>query len=126
MKINFSREVTFTPTWRGNDQLPEGEKITSKLTVMNIQDFIEAVEFISSAKGTATVDEKTLVQTKGLLEAAQKLLPKYVKIVNLLDENGADLSTEVVVSNATLLNLTAELFMKLVEISQPSDIDVKN
>lgn len=126
MKIKFSREITFTPTWRDNDKLPENERIVAKLTVMNVQDFIEAVEFIASAKGIGVVSEANIVQTKGLLEAARNFLPKYVKLSNFVDDENKEITVDMVVTNATLLNLTAELFMKLVEVSQPSDADLKN
>jgi len=129
MQISFSKTKMYTPEWRGNDKLVEGERFTASLTLLNVEDLMFLLDAFSEAGIEGEVDQSKLDtdQLKPIIKSNGNLLPKYVKVNNLKNsDDGSDIDIEAVVEYPFFLNLAAELLMKLAEISSPSDEEVGN
>jgi hypothetical protein len=129
MQISFSKDTVYTPEWRGNDKLAEGEQFTATLTLLNVEDLLFLLDAFNEAGIQGEVEQTDLDtdQLKPILKSNGHLLPKYVKINNLKNsETGVDLTTAEIVEFPFFLNLAAELLMKLAEVSSPNDDDVGN
>jgi hypothetical protein len=129
MQISFSVDHPYTPEWRGNNELPEGERFTATLSTLTVGDLMVLLDGFTAAgvEGTTEVSDIGPDQIKPILSQAGSLLPKYVKLHNL---NRSDDGSEVTIANVVefpyFLNLSVELLMKLAEISTPQDDDVGN
>lgn len=129
MQISFSKTQTYTPEWRGNDKLVEGERFTVTMTLLNVGDLMVLLDAFSAAGIEGEVDQDTLstAQLKPIIESNGNLLPKYIKVNNLKNsDDGSEIDIQAVVEYPFFLNLAAELLMKLAEISSPSDEDSGN
>lgn len=129
MQITFSNKQTYTPEWRDNDKLVEGERFTVTLTLLNVEDLMFLLDAFSEAGIEGEVDQNSLgtEQLKPIIKTNGHLLPKYIVINNLTNsENGEAITIQHVVEFPFFLNLAAELLMKLAEVSSPSDEDSKN
>jgi hypothetical protein len=129
MKITFSDKVTYIPTWRGNDKLPKDERFSCDLTVLEIGPLMELMEVFqrSGLTGEVDTDKVESQSVEPLLKQFSSLLPKHVvRFEGLYDQGGRAITVEEIVRYPFYTNLGFELLMKLVEISSPSDDDVKN
>lgn len=129
MQISFSKTQVYTPEWRGNNKLAEGERFTASLTLLNVEDLMFLLDAFSEAGIEGEVEQSSLDtdQLKPIIKSNGHLLPKYITVNNLKNsEGGEDLTINDVVEYPFFLNLAAELLMKLAEVSSPSDDDVGN
>lgn len=129
MQVEFSAEVSYTPTWNGNDKLPEDERITCKLVVLDMNALIALVDAFSEAGITGEVDTDKVEGSviKPVLKQFGELLPAHVQDFDgLYAKKGEKITIEQVVNFPKFLNLALELLMKLAEVSSPSDDDTKN
>lgn len=133
MKVSFSREVAYTPTWKGNNELPEEEQCKATLKPLEMEDLIKLMDSLQSASG-GSVDPEALVATEGtqqiaqvkeLISACGHLIPKYTKIEGLSDESGTVTSDDIV-KFPYYMELTAELLTELGSISMPNEVEEKN
>lgn len=127
MKITFSKVQKYVPEWRDNDK--SEDPFHALVTIMNVEDLLLLLDHFSEAgiEGELTVDDVDTSQLKPVLEACGHLLPKYVELVNLTnDEDGEAITIQDVVEYPFFLNLSAELLMKLADQSSPNDADEGN
>lgn len=129
MQISFSKTQTYTPEWRGNDKLKEGERFTASLNLLNVEDLMFLLDAFSEAGIEGEVEQTALdvEQLKPIIKSNGHLLPKYVTVHNLKNtDDNTEIDIAAVVEYPFFLNLAAELLMKLAEVSSPSDEDSKN
>lgn len=128
MKINFSHTVPYTPTWRGNDELPDAEQIKCELKVLSMGSLMNLLDAFGSAglKGEVDTEKVDASTIKPILEQFGDLLPAHVTIEGLYGPAGQAIDIKEIVEYPFFLNLCLELLMKLSEVSSPSDEDVKN
>lgn len=119
MKIKFSKTVHYVPTWRGNAELTPSEQITAALNVLQFNDLLQIMEEFQK-KG---IDGKP--DARAISSLAMSLLPRYVTIENLNDDDGP-MTIEQIVQYPSFMDLSTELLGKLSEISMPGDRDEKN
>lgn len=129
MKIEFSTIIPYTPTWKGNDQLPENERITCKLKVLEMGALLSLVDAFSAAGLEGQVDTEKVKGDKieKVLGQFGSLIPQHVEdFTGLYNASGEAISVDDVVKYPVFLNLGLELLMKLAEISSPKDDDEGN
>jgi len=128
MKITFSKTSTYVPEWRDNNLLDPSEQCSTVLSIMDVGDLLFLLDHFSEAgvEGEVEVADVDTAQLKPILEACGHLLPKYVVLNNLTDQDGTVISIEDIVKYPFFLNLSAELLMKLAEQSSPNDDDEGN
>lgn len=119
MKIKFSKTVEYIPTWRSNTELAPSEQIRTQLNVLQFNDLLQIMEEFQK-KGADGKPDARAVSTLAI-----GLLPRYVKIENLHDDNGA-MTIDQIVQYPSFMDLSTELLGKLSEISMPGDRDEKN
>lgn len=125
MKVKFSRAVTYTPTWEGNDGLPAVEQFSVILKPMNMNDLFQTLDALGGIDESGRV-KVNMQNLKPMLTELQHLLPKYVeKIAGLEDDNGV-VTIEDIITYPRYVELAIELLMKLAEISNPSESATKN
>ena len=117
MKINFSKEIHYTPNWNGNDKALD--KFTVVLSVLSFNDFL----LISDAFGKR--DEKGDADSRAIISNAIPILPRYVQISGLEDNDGP-VTPEKLFQYPIFMGLIMELMGKLMEISAPAKDDEKN
>lgn len=121
MKYQFSRSVKFTPEWNGNQQLPETEQLTAVLKPMVIADLLSIMDSIGSQRALgANLSEENRVDFRRVIGDVGTILPKYVEITGLEDDNGP-VNIQEVVTWPAYLELAAELLMKVASISAPTE-----
>jgi hypothetical protein len=128
MKVKFSKDVSFVPEFGGNRELPAEEQVSATMRVLSTGDLLVVMDAFQNAGVDGQVDTERLdvSKMKDMLALVPLLLPKYVTLTNLLDEHGAAISTDDVVSSSVFMPLQIELLMQLSVISTPSDQSVKN
>ena len=128
MKIQFSLSREYTPTWDGNDELPEKEQIKAVIKALENADLMEladAMERAGMKEGVVDTTDIPVKTSKILLEEVGRLHPKYVVISGLEGDDGPiDIGT--IVSYPVFNSLSMELLMELANMSQPDEDDVKN
>jgi hypothetical protein len=128
MKVTFSRAVEYVPRFNGNQALAAGDQIRATLDILKLGDFLDLSDTISRLGLGKKLDSETLdIQAmKTLLASGAKVLPKYVKLVNLFDQDGKQAEIGEIVEAPQFLGLCSELLVQLVSASMPGDPDVKN
>lgn len=132
MKVSFSREVSYIPTWNGNDKLPKEEQITVLLKPLHTGDLITLMDTMQSSTG-GKVDQESLTalgennvnQLAELIDACGNLIPKHCTINNLEDETGP-VTAENIVQFPYYMELSAELLAQLGDISMPNEVEEGN
>lgn len=119
MKVKFTKNVSFTPKWRGNDTLPPADQFVVQLQGMNFADLMDTVGSFPTATDDANM------QTLKLSVAFAKYLPKYA-VFEKLEDNDGPVNVERVVDVPFYAELAVEVLMKLINISTPSEADEKN
>lgn len=129
MKFKFSKDVDYIPTFNGNRDLPEAEQFRTKLKIMEMGEFLALADALQSANGgkkDVDSDKLTIDQIKPLLEDAGHLLPKYVTIFNLLDDDNNAIGPGDIAATSVFIPLAAELLVQLTQVSMPKGQDEKN
>jgi len=120
MKVKFSKQVTITPAWRGNDSLHPADQVKVDLAVLEFDDLVTLMEAFQSKAGDGSG-----VDTKVIGAMAKDILPRYAVIHNLSDDDG-EVDIIRIAQYPAYLDLTTEILMKLAEVSTPSKEDEKN
>lgn len=135
MDIQYSKSVTFRPTFKGNLELPADKQIVIELTPLAQDEFsIFATGVVQSNMHEVAEDDKSGVKKAVLsLEVASKFRDLYLQygkahVVSItgLRVNGADVNADTVATETPLLGLVVEIVNKLWEISNLTDEDEKN
>lgn len=136
MKVKFSKVVPFTPDFNGNKSLPDDEQIKYELTPMELADFYDVLDALSSIKGTKQEDGTIQIDTSKLNSSSQKefmkvcqgFLPKYINSVGakLEDHGGNEITVEDIAKYAPMISLLSEFTAKLLEISTPTEVELGN
>ena len=132
MKVQFSREVEFTPSWNGNKHLPDDEKIIVTLKPLEMEDLIKLMDTLQEASG-GEIDRESLTAVSGqniggirlLITACGDLIPRYCEIDGLEDDSGPVLTKEIV-KFPYYMELCAEILSELAEVSMPNEVEEKN
>ena len=121
MKIKFTKSVEFVPIWRGNDKSSKEEQFNVVLKVLEFNDLLFLMDKFQKKTDDGNID------IRAVAEAAGQLLPKYVELKNLVDEETGDqVLPEEIVAHPVFMDLVSELLTKLSEISTPTKGDEKN
>jgi hypothetical protein len=130
MRVKLSRPTTYTPEFNDNKTLPPHEQITADLTPLKMGDFLDLAEhFQKIGQGRQQVDTNNLSvgSMKDLILNAGRLLPAYVVVKGLVNEDTNEpLTINEVATQPPFIPLAVELLGKLSEISAPTEGDVKN
>ena len=133
MKVGFSREVNYTPIWKGNDKLPKKDQVKAVLKPLDMEDLIQLMDSLQTMSGGA-VDPETLTagditsnidSVKALLSTCGHLIPKNTSVTGLEDESGP-VTSEDLVKYPYYMELSAELLTELGNISMPNETEEKN
>lgn len=119
----FSKEQDFTPTWNDNATLPEASRLKTKLTIFSMGELLDVIDVIKSVgfdKGTE--NQMTPDQMRTVLSATGAHLTKHVSLAS----GNENFDMKDVVSFSQFFGLAIELLFQLVNISSPTDQDVKN
>jgi hypothetical protein len=120
MKIQFSRTVPYTPEWNGNKDLPDHEQIKCVIKPMVIADLVTLLDVIgSTAKGGGTSTTLSASEAANMIGACKDLLPRYVSITGLHDDDGPVLIDHLT-QFAQYMPLASETIMACATISSPS------
>lgn len=122
MKIEFSREITYTPTFHGNKELPENEQLLVHLKVMSLGDMLDLMDVLKQA-GFEKGDIKDMGpgQMKTVVTQAGKYIPKYCKL-----EHNDGFGIDDIAQFAVFMPLATEILFTLLNASSPSADDTKN
>lgn len=126
MKVQFSREVEYIPTWKGNSEGAESFKVL--LSPMEMDDFLSLMDSIQTAGLDKLDQEKSgnVSALKELIKVCGHLIPKYCKIVGLTDESGTEISAADIVKYTYFIELSTEILTALGNNSVPTEEDEKN
>jgi len=119
MKVKFSKTCVFIPDWKGNLQLPVGEQVNVDLNVLEFVDLLTIMDAFSK------VDASGNVNTSELIKGAASILPKYV-VINHLEDDDGPVGIEQALRYPRFMDLIGLIIGKLVEISTPMERDEKN
>jgi hypothetical protein len=117
MKVKFSREVPYTPEWNGNRDLPEKEQVKVILKPMQVADLLLVMDAMGRKPGEAAAEQ---VDVGRLIREAGGILPKYITLQGLEDDNGP-VAVEDILNFGAYVPLASELLMECARISMPSD-----
>lgn len=140
MKLQLSKSVTFEPSFNGNLELPENERIRITLLPLDQNGFITTsvalIELgIESARkeaesGAASDQIKkavvSLEQARGVRNLFCDVVSKNIERIENLEINGAPATVDDLIREAVLLPLVIEITSKASDISNLTDEDVKN
>lgn len=132
MQFAFARTVEFVPTFNGNREASEADRIKVKLRSLELGDFFDVVDALSGIadeKGEVNlelVEKKGISTMRPLLELGTRILPKYCEVSGVLDDAGVPVTPLDIARAPFFLGLTAELLGQLASISTPKTDDVKN
>lgn len=129
MKVKFSKQVKYVPTWNGNRDLPEEERISCELTVLNMGSLMDLIDSFQSLSvdGKVDTDKVESSSMKPIIEQFGSLLPKHVvNFQGLYDDAGKAIEVAEIVEFPKFMHLAIELLLQLSSISSPSEDDVKN
>jgi hypothetical protein len=123
VKVNFKKSVPFTPEWNDNKKLPEADQLHLTLSPLDVGEALHLMATLQDG-GFDSGEVKTLKveQSKALIESCGKYIPAHVTEVR----GNEDFDMEDVVKYLAFMTLAAEILFKLIEISQPTEQDVKN
>lgn len=113
MRFNFSREIHYIPEWNGNRDLPVQDQIRAKIKPMVVADLIRLMDVIGTA------DKVDGAKSQDIVNQCGDMLPKYVIVENLTDDNGP-VSLDDLLNYAAYLGLAGELLMHCASVSMPS------
>ena len=122
MKVSgFSKTQPFTPAFNKNRDLPEGEQLRCKLTVLTLNELIDVQDTLAKAQ-TVEGEKLSSDKLKMLLALNAPLLTSHVEFV----QGNDGFSVEDVTSYAHFFDLALEILKELNRVSQPTETDVKN
>jgi hypothetical protein len=119
MKIKFSRTVVYIPEWNGNRSLPQGDQIICTIKPMVLGDLVILLDVLggmTNEDGTKT--NLTAAEATKMIEATKDILPKYVEMTGLEDDDGP-VSVDQMTMYAQYMPLASEIIMACANISSP-------
>lgn len=119
MKFKFSMERKFIPEWNGNQKLPAIEQVVCTIKPMVLGDMMVLMDSITTGKGEGDKTTITGEQAMKMVDAAKDILPRYVTLSGLEDDDGP-VSVEKITTYADYLPLAAEIIMACINSSTPS------
>jgi hypothetical protein len=125
MKHRFSRVTNFTPTWNGNDTLPDADQLKTVIKPLVNDDLLLLMDALGSMKPQQPGVPTDAADLAKIVKEAGHILPKYVEVSNLEDDNGPVTVVDIT-TYPTYLGLATELLMKCAEVSMPSENAEKN
>lgn len=134
MKLNFSKEQTFVPTFNDNRELEANKQIVIKHGVLEFGRLLEIMEVLQEQGfdkvDTAeldTNDPETFSKIKAILEASEDVVTKHVKeIKNLETNDGAITDPADLTKYSPLVPLGFECLIEIVNASSPTEDDAGN
>jgi hypothetical protein len=120
MKVKFTKDIVYIPTWRGNDKLGKDDQFTVGLRVLEFNDLLTLLEKFQMKSADGGLD------IRAIASASSDLLPRYITLHNLKNEDGVPLEPGQIISHPVFMDLASELLTKLAEISTPTKDDEKN
>lgn len=118
MKFKFSRTKDYVPEWNGNRELPEEDQVKAVIRPMEIGDLLAMMDAIG-ASAANELEAKTQEDYFKIIKEFADIIPKYVTITGLSDEDG-EVSTSDLTRFAAYMPLATELAMYAVNISMPT------
>lgn len=127
MKVQFSRDKVFVPDFNGNKSLPEEQRITVKIGVMEMADFVDIAEALQVVgNGEISSDKLDPEQLKAMVKSAGQYLPKYASDLKNLEDDNGPVDVTGLLKFPIYFGLAAEILLAIVEASSLSEADVKN
>lgn len=120
MKAKFSKRIKYIPEFDGNRQLPEGEQAVCWIKPLNMNDLLNLMDALQ----TANVEEETGM--KELIGQFGELVPKYVELQNMTDEDGDAIDSNTIISYPFFLGLAGEILGEMAQVSMPDEEEIKN
>jgi hypothetical protein len=128
MKLSFSRNVEFTPTFNGNEQLPLEQQIKMRLKPLDLAELAFVGEIIKEI-GLDKEDAKQEIASpkmRALANDLSALLKGHVlELKNLEDADGA-VPIDRLALDVPYVSLALETIVRLASISAPGEADTKN
>lgn len=127
MKVKFTVSQRFEPEWEGNRELPEDERISMTLCPLDLASLVELSDAFRAAGASENNTEVSQTDMMPVLNQFKHVLPQCVTdFKGLSNQDGTAIGVEQIIKYAHFTSLAVEILMKIVEISSPSDSDVKN
>jgi len=121
MKVKFSRSVEYIPDWNGNKSLPAEDQIRCIIKPMVLGDLVILLDVLGGSKSDdGTNVEMTAASASKMIEATKDILPKYVTVSGLEDDDGP-VNTQQLTMYAQYMPLASEIIMACANISSPSE-----
>lgn len=127
MKVAFSKAKKYVPEYNDNQKQVDEVQFYAVLKPLTNNDLFLIMDAIQETGLTGKVDTTQLDGTKTgpFVKLVPDLLPRYIEIVNLKDEDGETISIETVATHAFFLPLQIELLLQLSAAGSPTDEDTK-
>lgn len=121
MKIRFSRLVEYIPDWNGNKLLPVEDQIKCLIKPMVLGDLVILLDVLGGTKSSdGTNLEMTASSASRMIEATKDILPKYVTVTGLEDDDGP-VTIQMLTMYAQYMPLASEIIMACANVSSPSE-----
>lgn len=121
MKIRFSRLVEYIPDWNGNKLLPVEDQIKCVIKPMVLGDLVILLDVLGGTKSSdGTNLEMTASSASRMIEATKDILPKYVTVTGLEDDDGP-VTIQMLTMYAQYMPLASEIIMACANVSSPSE-----
>jgi len=121
MKIKFSRAVEYIPDWNGNKRLPVEDQIKCVIKPMVLGDLVILLDVLGGTKSNDGASlEMTASSASRMIEATKDILPKYVTVTGLEDDDGP-VDIKQLTMYAQYMPLASEIIMACANISSPSE-----
>lgn len=121
MKIRFSRLVEYIPEWNGNKLLPVEDQIKCVIKPMVLGDLVILLDVLGGTKSSdGTNLEMTASSASRMIEATKDILPKYVTVTGLEDDDGP-VTIQMLTMYAQYMPLASEIIMACANVSSPSE-----
>lgn len=121
MKIRFSRLVEYIPDWNGNKLLPVEDQIKCIIKPMVLGDLVILLDVLGGTKSSdGTNLEMTASSASRMIEATKDILPKYVTVTGLEDDDGP-VTIQMLTMYAQYMPLASEIIMACANVSSPSE-----
>lgn len=117
MKVKFSTDTSFIPSWKGNKELSEADRVTVRLKALNTQNLLIVLDAIQGEDGKAGRTHQ--------LVALADVLKEHATIVNLTDDDGP-VDMVRALNIPFYMGLIGEIVTELANASMPNEDDSKN
>ena len=123
MKVNFSKEQVFIPTWNENDGLPKKDQVKVTLKPLKMGDLINLMDALQGLQNSGKDNDVDAIRS--MIDSVGHLLPEYCELGNLSHEQG-EVNISELCEYPFFFELAAEILTALANMSMPSEDDTKN